>query len=336
MRLGLSTIAAPAGNIRLHALRSLGPAHGLTRSDLRMLEKFFGLHSVALDPRNQRQMSQAALRSMVEHAPWLTTSRGRILHVKTQTHNTFPDSLWLAEAASDAGLQDWETVTLSMNHCAGALSALHLLRNLAHEGPAILLAGEKCFHPATARQPGAALGELPVAALFTSQAAWQVAQSWVLHAPAFHDNPDRMSPALQRAFSQNFGGMLRQFVTDCLNDAGLSPDAVDLVVPYHLNLPILRDIAEDHGWQDKIALNAAARVGHLFCADVLVNLGLTLPRARGRTVLCIAAGMGATFSAALLRKGPGSPFRASSFVFEAAETGQSLHIQPIEAKETAA
>lgn len=334
--LTLTAIASAADPTQLRPIAQLGAAHALTKSDIRMLTKFFGLQSVALSPKTHAQMCVASLAQLIQDRPDLAQKRGQIIYTKTQTHNTLPDQHWLDQVAAQVGLHAWDVTTLSMNHCAGALSVLHLLHETAETGPVIVLAGEKCFHPSTANQSGAALGEMPMAVLLEQGGAWGVAKTRVTHAPAFFANPDHMTPALLRQFGQDFGGMLKNFVADSLTAFGLIAADVDLVVPYNLNLPTLREIAKDHDWQDRMILQTAPHIGHLFCADVFANLALTLPQTRAQTVLCFAAGMGATFAATLLRKGPGSDIRTSSIAFEGANGPVSLHLHDITTKETAA
>ena len=334
--LTLTAIAGAADPTQLRPIAQLGEAHALTKSDVRMLTKFFGLQSVAMHSEAHPQMCAAALAQLVTDRPDLRTMRGRVIYTKTQTHNTLADQDWLGRITRDLGLHDWEVSTLSMNHCAGALSALHLLHQTAETDPVIVLAGEKCFHASTANQSGAALGEMPMAILLEHGGAWKIAQTRVTHAPAYYANPDQMPPELLRQFGQDFGGMLKNFVVETLTDFDLTSADVDLVVPYNLNLPTLREIAKDHDWQDRMILQTAPQIGHLFCADVFANLALTLPQTRAKTVLCFAAGMGATFAATLLRKGPGSQIRTSSITFEGANGPVAPHIQHTTTKETAA
>lgn len=209
--LSVTAIAGLEAPTHLHPIAQLGDAHALTKSDIRMLTKFFGLETVAMTPSNHPQSCANVLISLVADRPDLKTKRGRLIYCKTQTHNTFPEQDWLCNAAHVAGLTEWETTTLSMNHCAGSLSALHLIHQMGELDPVIILAGEKCFHSSAAKQSGAALGEMFVAALLEQ------------------------------------GGLLKDFVIEVLQEFSLSAADVDLVVPYNLNLPVLREIALTHG-----------------------------------------------------------------------------------------
>jgi 3-oxoacyl-[acyl-carrier-protein] synthase III len=333
--LTLTAIAGAPGPAQLRPIAQLGDAHALTKSDVRMLTKFFGLQSVAMTAASHPQMCVDALGRLVADQPALREKTGRIIYTKTQTHNTAPDQNWLRNAADATGLSSWEVTTLSMNHCAGALSALHLLAQTGETDPVIILAGEKCFHASTANQSGAALGEMPMAVLLDQGGAWSVAKTRVTHAPAYYANPDQMDPQMLRQFAQDFGGMLKDFVTETLQSFDLKAEDVDLIVPYNLNLPTLREIAIDHDWQDRMILQTAPHIGHLFCADVFANLALAMPQTSARTVLCFAAGMGATFAATLLSKGTGSEISTSSIVFEGENGPIDLHL-PLNATKDAA
>lgn len=306
MDLWLDAIAVPE-TIACHELRALGPEHGMTPSALRMLERYFGLSSVALHPGSHAAMLGEALRRLSADGPALGERDGLLLYAKTQTHNTPPDGDWLNRLADAAGLGRWEAATVSMNHCASGLGVLDLLRRMACGRPAIALAGEKCFHRSTCRQSGAALGEMPAALLVNAGGrGWRVRHTRLTHIPRYYANPDAMDPDDRRSFERHFGDHLDAFVSETLAAFGIGADAVDLVVPYNLNLPLLARIAAARGWEERMFTATAARVGHLFCADVFYNLSLVLPRTGADRILTFAAGMGATFAAALVERGTGS------------------------------
>lgn len=285
---------------------TLAAERGIPSSKKRLLERYFGLHSAAIQQGSQMEMLLGPLAALLARHPGLAARPGVLVHVRTQTHATPPCAGGLARLARAAGLRDWEVFAQTQTHCAGGLAAVHLMPDFGPDCPVIVLTGEKCFHPVTANQPGAVLGEMPVAALFrpaSHQAGgWRVAASHVAHLPQFNANPHRMADPIRKEWERSFGDYLSGYVEDVLTRFGLTAQGVDLVVPYNLNLPLLDRIAQAQGWQDRIYTDSLSTVGHLFCADVFYNLAQVLPQAAGPRVLCFAAGMGATFAAILLEK----------------------------------
>ena len=300
----LSMIALPQARPALSPIAELGAAHGLNASKIRMLTRYFGLNSVAQCADSHPVMCVGPVTDILACKPDLLRADGLLVYAKTQTHNTPVGPDWLPILAREVGLGGWEVLTLSMNHCASGLAALDLLRRTGETRPVILLTGEKCFHGSTCRQSGAVLGEMPVAVLLNHASAdWRVTATRLVHVPRFHANPDRMGPNLRREFERDFGAMLQDFLAGTLEAFDLAAEDVGLVVPYNLNLPLLGRLAEIFGWEDRMFTRTAPTVGHLFCSDVFYNLAQVLPHAPHRPILCFAAGMGASFAAALLEQG---------------------------------
>ena len=302
MGLSVSAIAV-SDRLECRGLRRLGPQHQLAPARLRMLERYFGLVSAAVHPAPHDQMCAEPVRKIVVSHGALAQCCGLLVYAKTQTHNTAADRDWLLRLAARVGLPGWDVMTISMSHCASGLGALHLLRATGETRPVILLTGEKCFHASTCTQRTAVMGESPVAVLLNAGApAWRVRHTRLTHLPAYYANPDAMDRALQVEFDRNFGDYQQAFVTDTLAAFETTAAAIDAVVPYYLNQPLLRRIAAQHGWESRLHADAAARVGHLFCADVFHSLAGLLPSTYARRVFCFAAGMGASFAAILLER----------------------------------
>lgn len=295
---------APEGSMTLVRLADLAERRSIPASKLRMLQRYFRLESVAEHVRQQPEMLRQPVAQLVKDYPELRGGPGLLLYVRTQTHSSHAADDWLTDLVSEAGLPDWDVMAQSQTHCAGGLAAIDLLHRSGWPHPAIVLTGEKCFHPVTANQSGAVLGEAPAAALLTPEAGpgWAVPHRHIKHLPQFHANPDRMAPEVRKSWEKGFGGFLESFLLESLSRFCLRPEDFDLVVPYNLNLPLLEAISQRMGWQDITYTGSLATVGHLFCADVFFNLSRVLPGTRARRILCFAAGMGATFAAVVLER----------------------------------
>lgn len=307
-RPSLDEIATAAGPPDLLSIASLAPELGLTDTRRRVYERYFALGSVSRHPAAHAAMLEEPLSALLANRPELADREGLVIYAKTQTHNTAPTDPWLARLRERTGLARWDAVTLSMTHCASGLAALELVSRTRETRPVIVLAGEKCMHPATSVQPSAILGEAPVAALLNADGGggnggWRIAATRLAHAPRFHANPDRMTRIDRVDFERGFGDLLQDFLGEACAVFGFDGRRKDdLVVPYNLNLPLLRTIAERRGWSERLHLPNLSRVGHLFCADVFHTLSSTLPTTNASRVLVFAAGMGATFAAALISR----------------------------------
>jgi hypothetical protein len=287
----------------LTPLSELMSGHGLNPLSTRMYDRFYGLRSVYQTPTSHSNMLTSVLSHLSECCSFSRDNGGLLVYAKTQSHNTFFESDWLKQLASSQGMRHWEWLTVSMNHCASALSVIHCLNSMAEQRLVVLLTGEKSFHPWISRLSVAVLGELPVASLLNSGSGkWRVTDTAVGHKPRFFMNPKDMSDldraALQRSFSED----LQSFIKQTLHRCGLRSDEIDLIVPYNLNLPLLRMIANHFGWQNKLYIANIPSVGHSYCSDVLYNFAQVLPSTDAKRVMAFAAGLGVTFSSLLLER----------------------------------
>lgn len=297
----LETVVAGAAPTLL-SIADAAAELGVAPARRRVYERWFEQRSVARRPEPHAPMLADPLARLVAGRPDLRERAGLLLYAKTQSHNTPAGDRWLDRLRAESGLSHWDAATLSMAHCASGLLALDLVRRTREQRPVVVLAGEKCMHRATAVQSASLLGEAPVAALIEAGGSgWRIADSRVVHAPRFHANPDRMTDEDRRAFERGFGDLLARFLEEaCAAFAFTGRAEGDLVVPYNLNLPLLRRLSDAHGWEERMHVPDLPRLGHLFCADVFQTLAHTLPQTRASRILVFAAGMGATFATALI------------------------------------
>lgn len=308
------TCIAPRNGLERVALRDLGESHGISERSARTYERFYDLRSVLRSASSLRPMlADVLVRAAARLRPdGQGRAAGTIIYCKTQTHNTMSEADWLPELATVAGLGGWECFTLSMTNCASALAAAHwALRTKEARGPGhtvILLAGEKAFHPAFSRLSVGLLSERPVSIILDETSGeWCVRGSCVSHLPRFHRNPDDMAPDDKRILNDAFYERFHHFLHDAL---ATDPDFAATpytVVPYNLNLPLLRRLAGAFGWEEVMAYGDIACDGHMYCSDIAANLCdlSAAPRDPARDparVFAFAAGMGVTYAALLLER----------------------------------
>lgn len=284
-------------------LTALEDSHGLPPRAQKAFSRLFGLQSVAVHPEPHAAMLADTLGDLVSTHPALRTKQGTVIYVRTQTHNTLAGDDWFAHVKVAAGLAHWSHLVFGMTHCAGGLAVLHMLREMAADGPTIVLSGEKAFHPVINTLGTAVMGEIPAAALVDSTGAWsggglRLTGSAVAHMPEFYANPHQMSVATKQAFGPAFAEGFEAFI-DARFIAGAAP--FDRVVFFNMNAPLLRKLCARFGWDEGLQTRHIAELGHGYCSDIFVNLADLARRdalRAGDRVLALAAGMGITFAGA--------------------------------------
>ncbi|MFP1813172.1 hypothetical protein ACLEC6_12285 [Lonsdalea quercina] len=284
------------------SLGDLGETHQLKAKDIIMLNRVFSLDGVVMNRLCHQQMHLETMVSLLEKYPDLRRRGGMIIYTKTQTHNTFFDDNWLSEIAVECGLSHWRYFTLSMNHCASGLSAVNLACHMDDNGyqfPVIILSGEKSFSASFNRMPVGLLGEMSTACLLSQEeGVWEIRDTKIEHIHRFYKNQDEMTQQERSELRTLFFEELNRFLAR-FSDANKEPD---IVIPYNLNIPLLKRVAQARGWTSVIDLSQIPRIGHLWCSDIFHHLSLIKNEPSHQTVMAFSAGMGITLSAISLVK----------------------------------
>ncbi|HHQ4528784.1 TPA: hypothetical protein ACSP1Y_002564 [Aeromonas hydrophila] len=283
----------------LHKLTALSDSHQLSEKEIRVLQRLYSQQSVVMQPHTHEAMLRETLKSLMIRHPDLREGGGLVIYAKTQTHNTLFDHDWMDGMLAELELTRWSGFALSMNHCASGLSALHLASRLHDQGderPIIVLCGEKSIAPFN-KMSVAALGEMATACLVhPTQGSWRITGSEVAHFGAFYASPEKMTQVAKRALIEMFYPLLCDF----LQRQTVPSDAA--ILPYNLNLPVLKRLALDCGWHDRLYVSNLTSLGHTFCSDVFINFITSLEKTDFNHALMFAAGMGMTFSAVHLER----------------------------------
>lgn len=299
------------GFYRLHEHISLVRIANLTSScDLRVgqckvLERFYSIKSVARYDGTHNEMLNAVVKEVVEKNHYLKKEKGLLIYANTQTHNTFFDENWLSNVANQNGLQHWDSATLSLNHCATALSALHFLKKtiIREKKPLILLTGEKAFHKDINKLGNGLLSEIPLALLLNAgPAEWYITGSMVTHLPDFHNNHQDKSQSERRERYSSLEDKYADFYNKILNNFKLNLDQIDAIVPGNLDIPQLKRAMAKLNFQGEFFLENIPDYGHAYCSDIPFNLSVLLQKFNGKRILCISMGMGITLSGILIEK----------------------------------
>ncbi|WP_180706194.1 MULTISPECIES: 3-oxoacyl-[acyl-carrier-protein] synthase III C-terminal domain-containing protein [Dickeya] len=293
--------------IRRIPLGELGASHQLRDGQRRVMEKLYRLRTVPMHPASHQHMLEETVAGLLADWPSLREQGGLLVYAKTQTHNTLFDRPWLDEMLHRQQLTQWEAVTFSLNHCASALSAVHLVRQCVayRQRPLLLLTGEKAFHPEINRFAVGLQGELPVAALFNANMSpYRVTFTAVRHLSQFYQNPGKMSRQEKAQLNGCLLDALCLFVEEGVRESGLSMDAIDYFVPCNLNVPLLNQMALRLNMGERLFSQQVSDYGHLYCSDVLFNFSSLMKKTTGsaKNYFCFSMGMGVTLSCALIQQ----------------------------------
>lgn len=292
-------------SVSLVPVENLAASHDLRPGQRKVMQRFYSINSVAKYCGTHNEMFSELINDVVEKNEFLKNEKGLIIYAKTQTHNTFFDNRWLSDIAHNQGLGRWESATLSLNHCATALSAIHLFKKkaLKNKQPVILLTGEKAFHKDVNKLENGLLAELPCAVLLNAgRAAWNISGSVVKHLPGFHNNHRDKSQAERREIYATLDDKIADFYFQALSEFNLTLDDIDLIVPSNLDMPQLKRVIAKIKYRGNVFFENVPDYGHAYCSDIPFNLATLLQSFNGKRILCVSMGMGMTLSCILIEK----------------------------------
>ena len=301
-------------------IRDLANELGLDHLELGVFERFFGLREVCTAPdESLTDLLVAAARAV----PGLAGNEHRVRYVlgaRTIATVAPVGVNPLHDAADRLGLDHAVVWTLTQHACASALLAVDVAgRLLAADGDpdalALVLTGEKAFSPGSRLIEGTTImGEGTAAALVAADGAGGVAGQAVSPVLAYatrtlgeyHQVP--LPEDLAGPFGVAYTEVLAEVVLEAVERAGLALDDLALVLPHNVNRVSWRRLCSRLGLPiARVRLDDVPRTGHCFGADSFI--GYAAARAEGRLragdpFLMVAVGLGATFSAMVLRYAP--------------------------------
>jgi 3-oxoacyl-[acyl-carrier-protein] synthase-3 len=301
-------------------IRDLADELGLDHLELGVFERFFGLREVCTAPdESLTDLLVAAARAV----PGLAGNEHRVRYVlgaRTIATVAPVGVNPLHDAADRLGLDHAVVWTLTQHACASALLAVDVAgRLLAADGDpdalALVLTGEKAFSPGSRLIEGTTImGEGTAAVLVAADTTGGVAAragSPVLSYATrtlgeYHQVP--LPEDLAGPFGVAYTEVLAEVVVEAVERAGLVLDDLALVLPHNVNRVSWRRLCSRLGLPiARVRLDDVPVTGHCFGADSFI--GYAAARAEGRLrpgdpFLMVAVGLGATFSAMVLRYAP--------------------------------
>ena len=201
-----------------------------------------------------------------------------------------------------------EAFGATMNHCAGGVAVLDLIDALLPpDGTALLVVGDKAFHPAVRHiRNTTIMGDGAVAMLASRRPGrYRHVATHTERRGRYAVITGHPGERTDPGFAQEYTALTARCIEGALARAGLSTAEVRRVMPHNVNRPSWERIAEAVGLApDRIHLANVPRYGHTFGADPFLNLmdaDAAGELAPGDHVVLVSVGLGATASAAVLR-----------------------------------
>ncbi|RPF19999.1 3-oxoacyl-[acyl-carrier-protein] synthase III C-terminal domain-containing protein [Myceligenerans xiligouense] len=266
----------------------------------------FGFGRVRREPGRslEDQLADAARPLLDAH---VAASIRYVIHAPTvQFTAPYPEAV-TARVATMLGLDRAVPFALSQHACASALLAVEaaglLLDHCDPGDQALVLAGEKTFRGEGEVIEGSAVMGEGMAAVLVGREGDRMLTLATRTLGGFDAAPF-LAVEAERAFTAAYVEALSGVIRDALEDAGLPAGDVDHVFPHNVNRISWLRVRRQVGLGDVIRLGGQGTRGHCFGADPFLAWHENRARMRpGDRYLLVAAGLGATLTAALFEHG---------------------------------
>lgn len=283
-------------------------AYGLSEREIKIYKQYYGFSEIRTDPDlGMAGQLIAAGRGLKELAGQEDRVR-YILQARTMPVAVPYPLNPLHEARDALGLRNAQAFSLNQQACASALMSVELAgRMLAEDSEpdalALVFVGEKTFTTdAHVLGVTAVMGEGVAAILVRAGAGRDRLLGFASRILGEFHRGSRMTPEDHERWADRYADVLGGVITSALDQAGMTPGDIDLVLPHHVNrlswLKVLRTL--QIGQKDRIFMDNLPVVGHCFGADAFINYCSARDSGRlkpGDRYVMTAVGLGATFSA---------------------------------------
>lgn len=295
----------------VYSLEQAAGRLNLDEREVRRYRRFFGLGEVRWDP----EARQADL--LVRAAERLTTlaaNRHRVrfvLHARTLEPAAPYSRTPLHVAATALGLDRATAFAVSQHACASGLLAVTLAGDLLAtlddpDALALVLTGEKTYpHVANYMPPVMIMGESVAACLVGRHHPRDQVVVYASRTYGEYNALTNKSADTVAAFEKDYVPLLADLIRDTADQGGVRLADLAVILPHNVN---------KYSWVqlcrllelplNRLLLENIPLLGHSFCADPFINY--TRARTTGRLApgdhyMMVSAGVGATFSALLMR-----------------------------------
>jgi 3-oxoacyl-[acyl-carrier-protein] synthase III len=293
---------------RLQTIEDASEELFLSSKDRRMYARFFGLETF---PRDSGQTLNAmmghACAKLAEATGFTKEDLDLVIYCHTlMSIGPIHQDMVLPFAMFTTDRN--EAFSVTMNHCATAVSVLEMIDLLLPEtGVSLVIIGDKGFHPVLREIKNTTImGESAVAMLVSrSVGKFRHVVTHTERRCRYAVMTGLIGAAEELGFAKEYVGFVADCIAKTLHRAKLKIEQIKLVLPHNVNLPSWEQISESAGaLSDQIYLKNVPRYGHTFNADPYLNLvdaALEGQLQTGDYILLVSVGLGATASSAILQ-----------------------------------
>ncbi|WP_433289822.1 3-oxoacyl-[acyl-carrier-protein] synthase III C-terminal domain-containing protein [Pseudonocardia sp. CA-142604] len=284
----------------------------ISETQIRLFRRFYGFSRIRREPK-ARLADQ-----MLSTAAGLTALHGREKDVRYVVQAlTLPvaapyPSNPVHDVRQALGLEHAVTFCLTQHACATGLLAVDVCgKLLAADGDpnalALIFTGEKAYTAYSQKFiiDTAVMGEGMAAILVRQGGEHDEVISYVTRTHGQFNQAPWLTHEQAREFDQLYPEALAEVMLAAIEQAGLTLDDITFVLPHHVNHNSWKRLSKRIEMpMDRIFLENLPEVGHCFCADPFINYLSVSETGRLRTgeyYMMVSVGLGATFSAMVLR-----------------------------------
>jgi len=306
----LKRIHAYVPSKRVH-IADLRDRLGLDSHQVRIYNRMFGLSTIAVaeDMDLPRLLEQSLMRLMDDDS--IRPDRIKyVIHCRTTPFVMPHHHDILTVLKQKYGLGHAISFSITNQNCATGIAAIELAgRLLADEdedAEAVILSGELAFHPAVQIIPNNAIfGDASASILVGKKGARNRAIAFRSKILGQYGSGVFEDSDLMKRFGQDYIPALVSTVHEALESAGITPEQLSLILVHNVNLLSWNMFSQASGIPvEKIYLDNVSEIGHCFTSDPFINYTSALKNNRirpGDYIMFAAVGMGAIFSAAVIR-----------------------------------
>ncbi|UUN28350.1 3-oxoacyl-[acyl-carrier-protein] synthase III C-terminal domain-containing protein [Streptomyces sp. FIT100] len=302
-------------------IEELGERLGLRRAELGVFRKFYGLDTLRFDPGLPLlDLLRPAARSALAALP----EGGRVdyLAYAHTTQAVAPADVDIAQVVGeDLGLTGTGTEAFGLSHqaCVSSLGAIEVLGELlraegAEDAYALMVTGEQAYSPIVQHVPNTSImADAAASCLITLDGDGDVVRSFATRTLGEYAQWLELTAEQNTEFGEQYGSRIAEVIHQAVEEAGVTLDEIDLVIPHNVNKLAWRQTIKELGVApEKVFLDNIPRYSHTFASDVFVNY--TTLRDDGRLVdgahyLLVSVGLGATFGAMVITHRAGGDAR---------------------------
>lgn len=287
---------------------------GWSERDQKIFRRYLGYESIVLHPnRFLPDLLRGTVQKLMEQWPAFAGNVDLVVYCHS-LHSTFPIESNLSDLLFP--IVDCKPTCVSLTHCACAsgLVGIEVVSNQIlgknEESNAIVLTGEKCFHPMLRYiKNNGIFGEAATATLCTNTRRkgaieYLNCDNFVL--PLQWSQIDEKSLSERNYIDHNFVDHLVSSIKSVCRKHSLVPSDIGALLPYHMSPPTANRVADSLEVERELVVSTnLTTTGHCFCGDAFLNLESCMEDGsaslRSPYIVAIAAGVTGNYTSCLFK-----------------------------------